>query len=159
MTTPRSGSIILIRQRGRFAFGMRSEGELDGRQLCGSSGWFARKAAGRWPARLGIATWILSTSKSIELGSSDYDWPRRSSGRLWELATTEGYSIVCQEGTRKVERLLSCQNLKGSVSFRYQVNSGGNTRLPRWASRVSANKSRIINRDKLLQLLSRCMRR
>lgn len=57
-------------------------------------------------------------------------------GELDELATTEDYSVVREEGRRQVTRLLRHYNLDAIISVGYRVNSRQGTRFRIWANRV-----------------------
>lgn len=55
---------------------------------------------------------------------------------LDEQASTEDFSVVRQEGTRQVRRLLKHYNLDAIISVGYRVNSSQATRFRQWATRV-----------------------
>ncbi len=55
---------------------------------------------------------------------------------LDERATTEDFSIVRQEGTRQVKRLLKHYNLDAIISVGYRVSSARATQFRIWATRV-----------------------
>ena len=55
---------------------------------------------------------------------------------LDEAATTEDFSVVRQEGARKVTRRLKHYNLDAIISVGYRVNSTRATRFRQWATRV-----------------------
>lgn len=53
---------------------------------------------------------------------------------LDENATTELFSVVQQEGSRKVKRQLKCYNLDAIISVGYRVNSKRGTQFRQWAT-------------------------
>lgn len=55
---------------------------------------------------------------------------------LQEMATTEDYSVVRQEGSRQVKRQLKHYNLDAIISVGYRVNSTRATRFRQWATGV-----------------------
>jgi len=55
-------------------------------------------------------------------------------GELSEKATTEDYSVVRQEGNRKVKRRLKHYNLDAIISVGYRVNSKKGTQFRIWAT-------------------------
>ena len=57
-------------------------------------------------------------------------------GELEEAATTEDFSVVRQEGKRKVRRNLAHYNLDAIISVGYRVNSSQATRFRQWSTRV-----------------------
>ncbi len=52
---------------------------------------------------------------------------------LDEIATTEDYSAVCQEGTRSVKRKIKHYNLDAIISVGYRVNLARATQIRQWA--------------------------
>ena len=58
------------------------------------------------------------------------------SGELEEKSTTEIFSVVRQEGTREVNRLLHFYNLDAVISVGYRVNSIRATQFRQWATSV-----------------------
>ena len=59
-----------------------------------------------------------------------------ASNELEEIATTEDFSVVCQEGARTVKRQLKHYNLDAIISVGYRVNSTDATRFRQWATNV-----------------------
>ena len=59
-----------------------------------------------------------------------------SEQELVEDATTEDFSVVRQEGTRKVKRTLKHYNLDAVISVGYRVNSSCATQFRIWATRT-----------------------
>jgi hypothetical protein len=57
-------------------------------------------------------------------------------GELSEVATTEDYSVVRIEGTRKVKRLIKHYNLDAIISVGYRVNSRKGTQFRIWANQI-----------------------
>ncbi len=55
---------------------------------------------------------------------------------LEEIATTEDFSVVRQEGARAVKRQLKHYNLDAIISVGYRVNSTDATRFRQWATNV-----------------------
>ncbi|WP_238583971.1 MULTISPECIES: virulence RhuM family protein [Legionella] len=55
-----------------------------------------------------------------------------SEGELSEEATTEDYSVVRIEGTRKVKRLIKHYNLDAIISVGYRINSRKGTQFRIW---------------------------
>jgi len=91
-------------------------------------------------------------------------------GELEESATTEDFSVVRQEGARKVKRQLKHYNLDAIISVGYRVNSTRATRFRQWATGVlreylvegySLNQHRLKERgiefEQALDLLSRTL--
>ena len=59
-----------------------------------------------------------------------------ASNELEEIATTEDFSVVCQEGARTVKRQLKHYNLDAIISVGYRVKSTDATRFRQWATNV-----------------------
>lgn len=59
-----------------------------------------------------------------------------ASDELEEIATTEDFSVVRQEGARTVKRQLKHYNLDAIISVGYRVNSTDATRFRQWATNV-----------------------
>lgn len=59
-----------------------------------------------------------------------------ASKELEEIATTEDFSVVRQEGARTVKRQLKHYNLDAIISVGYRVNSTDATRFRQWATSV-----------------------
>lgn len=59
-----------------------------------------------------------------------------NSGELDELSTTEEYSVVQTEGSRKVKRKIKHYNLDAIISVGYRVNSIRGTQFRIWANRI-----------------------
>ncbi len=59
-----------------------------------------------------------------------------SDGELEEEATTEDFSVVQTEGSRRVRRTLRHYNLDAIISVGYRVNSRRGTRFRQWATRT-----------------------
>jgi death-on-curing family protein len=57
-------------------------------------------------------------------------------GELSEEATTEDYSVVRPEGSRKVKRLIKHYNLDAIISVGYRVNSRKGTQFRVWANQI-----------------------
>lgn len=55
---------------------------------------------------------------------------------LSEEATVEFFSIVQQEGNRKVTRRVKCYNLDAIIAVGYRVNSKKATRFRQWATKT-----------------------
>ncbi|MFT5756454.1 MAG: hypothetical protein ACI9LM_001171 [Alteromonadaceae bacterium] len=62
-----------------------------------------------------------------------------SEGELEEQSTTEEYSVVRQEGKRKVKRQLKHYNLDAIISVGYRIQSKTATRFRQWAIRLIMN--------------------
>lgn len=76
------------------------------------------------------------------------------SGELDENATTEDYSVVRQEGKRKVKRKLKHYNLDAIISVGYRVNSTQATRFRQWATKTLKQhllKGYTLNQERLAQ--------
>lgn len=65
------------------------------------------------------------------------------SGELKEKATTEKYSVVQEEGHRKVKRTIKFYNLDAIISVGYKVNSKRGVQFRIWANQVI--KEYLIN--------------
>ena len=59
-----------------------------------------------------------------------------SDGELEESATTEDFSVVQTEGTRRVQRNLKHYNLDALISVSHRVNSKRGVRFRQWATRT-----------------------
>lgn len=59
-----------------------------------------------------------------------------NSGELDELSTTEEYSVVQTEGSRKVKRKIKHYNLDAIISVGYRVNSIRGTQFRIWANSI-----------------------
>jgi len=57
-------------------------------------------------------------------------------GELSENTTTEDYSVVRHEGSRKVKRLIKHYNLDAIISVGYRVNSKKGTQFRIWANQI-----------------------
>ncbi len=55
-------------------------------------------------------------------------------GELDEKSTTEKYSVVQQEGNRKVKRQIKFYNLDAIISVGYSVNSKRGVLFRKWAT-------------------------
>lgn len=91
-------------------------------------------------------------------------------GELQEKATTEDFSVVRQEGKRRVKRQLKHYNLDAVISVGYRVSSTRATQFRIWATNTlkqhlvqgyTINQRRLLERgvevDQALQLLSRTL--
>ena len=58
------------------------------------------------------------------------------SGELEEISTTEKYSVVRQEGERKVKRQIKFYNLDAIISVGYRVNSKRGVLFRIWANKI-----------------------
>ena len=58
------------------------------------------------------------------------------SGELEESSTTEKYSLVRQEGKRKVKRQIKFYNLDAIISVGYRVNSKRGILFRKWANKI-----------------------
>jgi hypothetical protein len=58
------------------------------------------------------------------------------SGELEKISTTEKYSVVHQEGKRKVKRQIWFYNLDAIISVGYRVNSKRGTQFRIWANKI-----------------------
>lgn len=83
-------------------------------------------------------------------------------GELLEKATTEDYSAVRFEGTRKVSRKVRHYNLDAIISVGYRVNSKQGTQFRIWANKVlkeylvqgyALNESRLVQQTKQINQL------
>lgn len=71
---------------------------------------------------------------------------------LAEPATTEEFSVVRQEGSRKVQRRLTHYNLDAVISVGYRVSSAKATRFRQWATgvlREHLTRGYTLNRQRL----------
>jgi len=74
------------------------------------------------------------------------------SGELEEFSTTEKYSVVRQEGKRKVKRQIKFYNLDAIISVGYRVNSKRGILFRKWATQLLKDyliKGYAINQQKL----------
>ena len=74
------------------------------------------------------------------------------SGELDEISTTEKYSVVRQEGNRKVKRQIKFYNLDAIISVGYRVNSKRGIQFRKWASQILKDyliKGYAINKQRL----------
>ncbi len=74
------------------------------------------------------------------------------SGELDEISTTEKYSVVRQEGNRKVKRQIKFYNLDAIISVGYRVNSKRGIQFRKWASQILKDyliKGYAINQQRL----------
>ncbi len=62
---------------------------------------------------------------------------------LEEISTTEKYSVVRQEGSRKVKRQIKFYNLDAIISVGYRVNSKRGIQFRKWANQII--KDYLIN--------------
>ena len=76
------------------------------------------------------------------------------SEELKEISTTEDFSVVRQEGKRKVKRKIKFYNLDAIISVGYRVNSKRGIMFRIWASKILKEylvKGYSINEQKLIQ--------
>ncbi len=76
------------------------------------------------------------------------------SGELDEISTTEKYSVVRQEGNRKVKRQIKFYNLDAIISVGYRVNSKRGIQFRKWASQILKDyliKGYAINQQRLVK--------
>ncbi len=74
------------------------------------------------------------------------------SGELEEISTTEKYSVVRQEGNRRVKRQIKFYNLDAIISVGYRVNSKRGTEFRIWATQLLKDyllKGYAINKQSL----------
>ncbi len=74
------------------------------------------------------------------------------SGELEEISTTEKYSVVRQEGKRKVKREIKFYNLDAIISVGYRVNSKRGVLFRKWATQLLKDyliKGFAINQQRL----------
>ncbi len=74
------------------------------------------------------------------------------SGELEEISTTEKYSVVRQEGNRKVKRQIKFYNLDAIISVGYRINSKRGIQFRKWANQVLKDyliKGYVINQKRL----------
>ncbi len=75
-----------------------------------------------------------------------------NSGELEEYSTTEKYSVVRQEGKRKVKRQIKFYNLDAIISAGYRVNSKRGVLFRKWATQLLKDyliKGYVINQQRL----------
>jgi len=92
---------------------------------------------------VGIVTYtkrILSKDRVSPLGADLVD----------ELSTTEDFSVVRQEGNRKVKRQIKHYNLDAIVSMGYRVCSMCATQLHLWATHIL--KAHLVEKGISLQV-------
>jgi hypothetical protein len=71
---------------------------------------------------------------------------------LNENSTTENFSVVRQEGKRKVTRLIKHYNLDAIISVGYRISSSKATKFRQWATSILKNyiqNGYVINSDKI----------
>ncbi|MBN2964212.1 virulence RhuM family protein [Sulfurospirillum sp. T05] len=66
---------------------------------------------------------------------------------LDEIVTTEDFSVVRQEGARKVKRTIKHYNLDAIISVGYRVSSHKATRFRQWATDSMLNFKCLILND------------
>ncbi len=74
------------------------------------------------------------------------------SGELEESSTTEKYSVVRQEGKRKVKRQIKFYNLDAIISVGYRVNSKRGVLFRKWANKILKDyliRGYAINQERL----------
>ncbi|NOZ47470.1 MAG: cytochrome C biogenesis protein CycH [Chlorobi bacterium] len=74
------------------------------------------------------------------------------SGELEEISITEKYSVVRQEGKRKVKRQIKFYNLDAIISVGYRVNSKRGVLFRKWATKLLKDyliKGYAINQQRL----------
>jgi len=74
------------------------------------------------------------------------------SGELEEFSTAEKYSVVRQEGKRKIKRQIKFYNLDAIISVGYRVNSKRGILFRKWANQVIKDyliKGYVINQERL----------
>ena len=74
------------------------------------------------------------------------------SGELDEISTTEYFSVVRQEGKRKVQRKIKYYNLDAIISVGYRVNSKRGVLFRKWATQLLKDyliKGYAINQQRL----------
>jgi len=74
------------------------------------------------------------------------------SGELEEISTTEKYSVVRQEGERKVRRQIKFYNLDAIISVGYKVNSKRGVLFRKWATQLLKDyliKGYAVNQKRL----------
>lgn len=77
------------------------------------------------------------------------------SGELDPLATTEDFSVVRKEGSRKVKRSIKHYNLDAIISVGYRVNSKKGTQFRIWATKILKDhllKGYTVNQKRLDEL-------
>ncbi|PUE64733.1 virulence RhuM family protein [Arcobacter lacus] len=73
---------------------------------------------------------------------------------LDENLTTENYSVVRQEGTRKVTRVIKHYNLDAIICVGYRVSSNKATKFRQWATSILKNyiqNGYVINHYKITE--------
>ena len=59
-----------------------------------------------------------------------------AAGELSREATAEDFSVVRQEGARRVHRTITCYNLDAIISVGYRVNSILGVKFRQWATGI-----------------------
>ena len=67
---------------------------------------------------------------------------------LSEEGTIEFFSIVQQEGNRKVTRKVKCYNLDAIIAVGYRVNSKKATRFRQWATKIRNTSLNSIGKQR-----------
>ncbi len=100
----------------------------------------------------------LSQSQMAELFDKDSDTIGLhlrniyKSEELEEFSTTEKYSVVRQEGQRKVKRQIKHYNLDAIISVGYRVNSRKGIQFRKWATQLLKDylvKGYVVNQRRL----------
>ena len=85
-----------------------------------------------WLSQLQMAELFGKDSDTVSLHLKNI----YNSGELEQSSTTEDYSVVREEGTRKVKRKIKHYNLDAVISVGYRVNSVKGTQFRIWATKV-----------------------
>lgn len=85
-----------------------------------------------WVTQRGMAELFGCTSDNISLHLKNI----YADGELSEISTTEDFSVVQSEGSRKVTRSVRFYNLDAVISVGYRVNSHRATQFRIWATSV-----------------------
>ena len=115
-----------------------------------------------WLSQKGMAELFDCTTDNISLHLKKI----YAEGELKETATTEEFSVVRQEGNRKVRRKVKFYNLDMIISVGYRVKSIRGIRFRKWANSIlkdymlkgyAVNEKRLESLNKTIEIQSKML--